>query len=393
MATDSDRKPEPEHSGRGENETATASDAALPPQPLPAASAAPAAPGGLSLEEFILLNEEIAGMARAGLPLDQGLAVLADEMGRGKLQNVTAQIAVDLKSGLTLPQAVEKHAGRLPAYYAKLLAAGIRSGRVSDVIGTLTVYARTLADLRNTVIAALFYPCMVMVLSLFIFAGLSFFLVPQFEDIFRQLGIKKPFLTEMAFFIFNHALWIFGIVALLMLSALLVRYLVRRGAAGRRAWAKMWYAVPIVGGLLRSARLAAFTDLMGILVDNSIPLPEAFLLAGQSSSDPLIVDGTELVHGRLSQGTPLGVVLREQKLMPEVVVWMVALGEKRGTLGLALHQAAEMYRRQVELRAGLLRTVLPPLLIILIAAFVVILFIIILILPVANMIHFFGGGI
>src|SRR5206468_2843247 len=104
----------------------------------------------MNAEDLIALNEEIAGMARAGLPLDQGLAALAREMGRGRLQRVTAGVAEDLRAGRTLPEALARQGGRVPPYYAGLVTAGIRSGRVGEVLATLTLYARSVADLRAT---------------------------------------------------------------------------------------------------------------------------------------------------------------------------------------------------------------------------------------------------
>ena len=83
----------------------------------------------LSAEDLATLNEEIAGMARAGLPLDQGLAMLAREMGKGRLQRVTSDLADDLRSGLTLPEAIERQGSRVPPYYAALVLAGTRTGR------------------------------------------------------------------------------------------------------------------------------------------------------------------------------------------------------------------------------------------------------------------------
>src|SRR5438105_1265231 len=103
----------------------------------------PPANGNLSAEDLITLNEEIAGMARAGLPLDQGLTALAREMGRGRLRQVTQQLANDLRAGFTLPQALERQQGRVPPFYAALLSAGIRSGRIGAVLSTLTLYARS----------------------------------------------------------------------------------------------------------------------------------------------------------------------------------------------------------------------------------------------------------
>src|SRR5207302_9426861 len=120
-------------------------------------------------DDLVTLNEEVAGMARAGLPLDQGLAALAREMGRGRLQHVTAQLAKDLQAGHPLPEALERQGGRVPPFYAGLVAAGIRTGRVSEVLATLTVYTRALADLRAAVLGALVYPAVILGVALILF--------------------------------------------------------------------------------------------------------------------------------------------------------------------------------------------------------------------------------
>src|SRR6266496_5805088 len=107
-------------------------DPSLPPESDSASQAIrPAVPprpvrGPLSADDLITLNEEIAGMARAGLPLDQGLAALAREMGRGRLQRVTKELAADLQEGRTLPEAFDRQGTRVPPFYAGLVSAGVR---------------------------------------------------------------------------------------------------------------------------------------------------------------------------------------------------------------------------------------------------------------------------
>src|SRR5438034_494904 len=120
----------------------------------------------MNAEDLTTLNEEIAAMARAGLPLDQGLKALADEMGRGRLQKVTALLAEDLRAGRTLPEALQHLGNRVPPFYAGLVEAGVRSGRVAEVLATLTSYARTIAGLRATVVDAIIYPAVVVVFAL-----------------------------------------------------------------------------------------------------------------------------------------------------------------------------------------------------------------------------------
>src|SRR5947209_1505582 len=199
----------------------------------------------MNAEDLIALNEEIAAMARAGLPLDQGLAALAREMDRGRLRQVTAELAEDLRQGKTLPEALERQGNRVPPFYAALVTAGIRTGRIGEVLAT---------------------------------------------------------------------------------------------PAGRRAWTRMIYAVPLAGTMIRSARLAAFTDLLSILVQQGVPLPESFHLAGEASSDPVLSYLSQRVRDALTEGQPLGEVLRGQGLVPEWVAWMAGLGEQRGQLGPAPKQ-------------------------------------------------------
>jgi type IV pilus assembly protein PilC len=336
----------------------------------------------MTADDLITLNEEIAGMARAGLPLDQGLAALAREMGRGRLQAVTARIAADLSAGHTLPEALDRQAGRVPSYYSSLVAAGIRSGSVGEVLATLTSYARSIADLRALVIGAVFYPGVVLFFAFTLFGFFCYFVLPEFDAIFKSFNITLPVLTSAALFVSRHPVeFLIMPITAIIVYAILLKIILRFTARGRRAWARFIYVIPIIGTLIRSTRLAAFADLLGILVDHGVPLPEAFRLAGEASSDPILASAADQIQKDVSQGLTLGSVLRNRQLVPELVAWITSLGESRGTLGASLHQVAEVYRRQVEVRAAILRNVLPPLMIIVTAGVLVGLFVLSIMLP------------
>ena len=126
----------------------------------------------------------------------------------------------------------------------------------------------------------------------------------------------------------------------------------------------MLYGVPLLGTLVRAARLAAFADLLAVLVEYELPLPEAFLLAGAASSDPVMAHDSREIHALLTEGATLSESLRGRGLLPEWVAWMAGVGQQRGTLAPSLRQIATLYRRQVEARAALLRTVFPAFMII-----------------------------
>jgi type II secretory pathway component PulF len=327
-------------------------------------------------EDLIALNEEIAGMARAGLPLDQGLAAIAGEMGHGELQRVTLALAADLRSGQSLPEALERQRNRVPPFYASLVAAGIRSGRFAEVLATLTVYARTIAGVRTMIREALFYPLTVLAFGFGLLFFLCFFVLPKFAEVFREFEMKLPAVTEFMMLIMGNPLryLLYPLVVLIALVAS-IRGIMIRSEEGRCLWANFCYSIPILGTLLRAARLAAFADLLAILVDHEVPLPEALELAGAASADPVMASTIRDVVRDLNLGMPLAEALRGRGLVPAWVSWMAGVGEKRGNLGQSLRQVAEIYRRQVELRAALVRNVLPPFLIISMAGVFIILFV------------------
>jgi type II secretory pathway component PulF len=341
----------------------------------------------MNSDDLVTLNDEIAGMAKAGLPLDQGLAALAREMNRGRLQRATERIAADLKRGQTLPQALENQGDRVPRFYAALVKAAIRSGRLSEVLATLTLYARSMADLRSIVVGSLLYPGIVVVIAAVIFIGLTYFVVPQFSDIFVGFNLQLPAITVAVLWLAAHPEAI--LIPLLVIggSLLVYRLIAALSEWGRLMWARSLYTVPVFGTMIRAARLASFSELLAILVDQAVPLPEAFRLAGEASSDPIMAMAAQQVQHDLNQGLPLATTLRERHLVPELVAWMTGFGEQRGELGSALHHVAELYRRQVEMRAALLRNVLPPFVIIFTGGVIVALFVFALMLPMLKLLQ------
>jgi general secretion pathway protein F len=350
-------------------------------------------PSPLSPDDLTMLNEELAAMARAGLPLDQGLRHLANELGRGRLRDTTQQLADDLRAGKTLPEAMGAQDNRLPPFYASLVTAGVRSGRLPEVLATMTSYARTIADLRSSVRNAFVYPLIVLAVAIAMVICWCAFLVPLIESIIVQMRMQVPVATEAIFWISKHTLLVLVLpLGLIIGGILLTRGMMFRTEAGRRKWTRFVYRIPIVGTLIRSARLASFVELLAILVEHQVPLPEALRLAGEASSDPLMRSGIQGVEDELARGLPLGYSLSRSGLVPEFVGWMTGLGEMRGQLGPSLRHSAQIYRRQAELRARLFNSVFPSFVILGVAIVVMALLLLTAVWPMLSLIQGFMGG-
>lgn len=334
-------------------------------------------------DDLIALNEQIAAMARAGLPLDQGLHSLAQDMGRGRLRTVTEALAADLRAGHPLPEALARQQGRVPPYYAALVTAGVRTGRLPQVLATLSAYARTVVVTRTILFDALFYPALVLVFGLGLVVAMTVFILPQFQAIFADFGLALPWLTEFVLWFGQDPVRRVALpAALLVLCVPAVWLACRFSPGGRLVWSRFVYTVPLFGPLIRAARLEAFADLLATMVENEVPLPAAFDLAGAACADPLMARQSRQVGEALAAGVALGDAFRAGRgLVPEWVAWLAATGEKRGGLAQMLREIAGVYRRQVQSRAAMLRTVFPPLVIIVTAGFLTGVFIVALMLP------------
>jgi type II secretory pathway component PulF len=221
-----------------------------------------------------------------------------------------------------------------------------------------------------------------------LFAFASLIVVPQFEETFNAFQMRLPLTTQWLLLVGRIPIGaILAPVLVLAVVIVLIGFVLRRTEHGRQRWARLLYVVPIFGTILRASRLAAFSDLLSILVEHEVPLPEAFSLAGAASSDPIMAGAVRRIEEDLKQGQPLGKALQGRGLIPEWVGWMISLGERRGTLGKTLHQVADTYRRQVEVRAAILKSFLPPLLIILVAGLFASFFVVALIAPMVKLLE------
>src|SRR5207244_4105528 len=151
-------------------------------------------------------------------------------------------------------------------FYAGLVEAAVRSGRVAEVLATLTEYARTVAGLRATIVDAALYPAVVLVFAVALLSVVIGYLVPHYGDIYREFDMTLPAVTEGVLAVCRRP---GAFLVAPILAALGVLVLTRAALGGtdrgRCLWARAVYALPIVGGLIRAARLAAFPDLLAIL--------------------------------------------------------------------------------------------------------------------------------
>ena len=363
---------------------------------IQAVVARPASPGTarpLGLEDFKAFNQQLALLVKSGMPMEYGLHLLAADLGRGRLAETIATISSELDSGLTLPEAVERHRGEFPADYAKLLEAGIGSNNLSAVLLTLEAHLQLTQKLGDALRRALYYPMFVALALLAVVSFLDFYVLPQIRSVMHWLTLQGekplPLITR----------------AVLTVGGVLPEILMTMGvliAAGAIFWltcrrrpvmlhVRDWVAcyVPLVGPPLRLSLLERWCGAFNVAIIGGMNLPQALDLAGTISGSPQIQVEGEALAMALSQGGKLGTG-PAGRMIPQTAVMMVQAGMDNNNLSDTMVAMGQSYHRQAETRIAALVPVLSVTSLLLIAAVVVVLFLSIF-LPLMNLMVWWGS--
>jgi general secretion pathway protein F len=307
----------------------------------------------ITLDNLIALNDEIASLARAGVPLDRGLVAIGKDMP-GRLGRIAQSLGRRLESGEDLAAALSQSGSEFPAIYRAVVLAGLRSGRLSVALEGIAKTARRVMETRRIMLVSMVYPLVIMVVASSVFWITMSITVPTIQLMFEDFGLTWPrwyaVLSWLAELLLLALPWIWG-VAIILLAIFLIsisRASVLGEKPGRRS--------STIGQILRAGRLATFAETLALLLEQELPLAEALELACQSSGDHgLKTAGDELAQA-IRRGQPLS---RLPVGFPPLLGWMLMGGGQPGQLVTALRRLAETYRRRAAKLCAWLTIYLP----------------------------------
>ena len=322
--------------------------------------------GKLSTEESVELAAQVAELARAGLPLAGGLRALADELPAGRLPGLLRRMSRRLESGATLEEAICAEGSALPAHVRGLVVAAVRSGRLAETLEEFVDLERTRLELRRRVWSILAYPLVLLA----ILSGLSLllqgYIAPQFAEIFEDFGLELPVLTRLFLHSAGLGTWLVEVAVSMAIAVLLLSW-----AMPRIPWApRVFYWVPLIGPLWRWSRLARFSRLTALLLDQQIPLPEALRLAAGGLREADLAAGCRRVAEQVEQGRPLAEALASRRQFPPSMIPLVEWGQRSSAPADAFRAAAEMFEGRVRTQGRFLEVVTAPLTFLLILTFI-----------------------
>jgi type II secretory pathway component PulF len=315
-----------------------------------------ALPVTLSNAEAAELAAGVAELAKAGLPLPDGLRALAQEWPSRRLRGALTDLATRIERGESLEQALDGAGGRLPIHLRGVIRAGVRSGHLPEALEQFVELERTQHELRRQVWVNLAYPTLLIVMISVLAVLAAFYIMPQFAHIFRDFKTQLPVLTTLVLKCFRPIAFTFAFVAAVMLLIPLVL-----NSRVLRTWiAPAFYVFPFIGPPLRWTQLARFSRLMAMLLDEHVPLAESLRTAARGLEDGYLAGDCREAAAEVEQGRRLSEVLAERSRFSYDILPLLEVGEKTSSVASAFGSAAEMFEGRASTQTGNLEAVLLP---------------------------------
>ncbi|AGA30461.1 type II secretion system F family protein [Singulisphaera acidiphila] len=317
-------------------------------------------PGGrtISLGHLIALNDEMAALTRAGLPLERGLRDVGRDLSGG-LSAAMLRLSARMDQGEGLSEALAADKEGFPPIYRAVVEAGIRAGRLPAALESLAGFVRSYHDARRTIGLAFWYPMVVLVLAYTLFVLMVTQMVPRFLAAFESLEITVPSSMKVLGAIGSTALYWGPILPLLLLFVAVWWAWTGRASSFPSSGSQSplrWF--PWMRAMIANAEAANFAQLLSILITHGVPYHQAVRLASEASGDSKLVVAGHEVAVAVERGD-LHAVTGGARGIPPLLRWILISGQGQGRLADSLAQIATIYRKRALYQAEKLKVFLP----------------------------------
>ncbi|HET7434000.1 MAG TPA: type II secretion system F family protein [Thermoanaerobaculia bacterium] len=317
----------------------------------------------ISTERFLLFNQELLALVRAGLPLLQSFDIMLERQKNPRFREVLEDIREKIKSGIALSDAFASYGDMFPPIYATSIRAGERSGDLEGVLRRFLKYQKMIVALRKRVVGALIYPAVLVGLSSAMVAIMITYVIPKFSEFFEGFGAELPWFTQLMINVANgtRSNIILIVVALVVGFVLFNRWI---SGTGRLLWDRFKLAIPLVGGILHRFAIMQFTQSLGTLLAGGTPMVPAIEIASQSVTNQLVASRISGIVQNVREGEPLWRSLETTGVISDLAVEMIKVGESTGALTEMLANVSEFYDEEIEARLSRMVAAIEPLILV-----------------------------
>jgi type IV pilus assembly protein PilC len=313
-------------------------------------------------KDIVIFTRQFSTMIDAGLPLVQGLNILAEQADNPTFRAILKQITKDVEGGSTLAEAMKKHPKVFNDLFVNLIAAGEVGGILDTILQRLATFIEKAEDLKSKIKGALTYPIVVIIIAFIVIAVILIFVIPVFQDMFSSFGSALPAPTQLVVNMsdFMKSNIIFIIPAIFLFGFVFKQY--RNTKGGRKTTDTIALKLPVFGDLLKKTAVARFTRTLGTMLSSGVPILDSLEIVAKTAGNVVIEEIVLEVRGSIAEGQTIAEPLSENDVFPGMVIQMISVGEATGALDTMLEKIADFYDKEVDAAVEALTSMLEPLL-------------------------------
>ncbi len=314
--------------------------------------------------EFLLFNQELITLLKAGIPMIRALEIIIQNTRIGVLREILAKAAGNIRNGMQISEAFSSSQIPYPKIYRASLLAGERSGHLEQVLDKFNIYLGKLSNLRRKMISGLTYPIILLLFMIAMVLVISIFVIPKFSEFFRDMDAQLPAVTLFFVNVTDYIRAnIVPFTVFLLLAYAGIR-LLERANPKVNLIDQLKLKTPFLGRIAHESAIAVFARTLAILISGGIPVPESSEIAVETFANRYYHRQVSAVPEKIRQGNLLSAVLEEIAIMPRILVEMVRVGETSGNLTSVLDECADYYEHSLDSRINSLISLIEPVIII-----------------------------
>ncbi len=331
--------------------------------------------GGVRAKQLTTFTRQLSTLQDAGLPILRSLRILEGQSKPGPLKNSLIGVIEDVESGNTLSEAMAKQPKAFDNLYVNMVKAGEAGGALEVILQRLAEFKEKAQSLKRKVQGAMIYPIAVITVAVCIVGFIMYYIIPKFKEIFEDFDVELPEITQLLINTSDLVVSYWFMIPITPIAIFLFFKIIKKNKTGAYILDRVTLKIPIIGQIASKATTARTCRTLGTLISSGVPILEALSIARDTAGNEVFRRAFDHIHASIREGESMAVPLKETRIVDDMVVNMVDVGEETGALDNMLYKIADVYDEEVAVLVEGLISMLEPLMVVilgLIVGFIVI---------------------
>ncbi len=316
--------------------------------------------GSIKSKDLVIFSRQLATLVSAGVPIVQGLNILAEQIESPAFKKVIAAVRTDIESGIAIADTLKKHPKAFSELYVSMVRAGETGGVLDAILERLSSYLEAAEDLKGKVKGAMVYPLVVSGVASSVTLFLMVGVIPTFKKVFSSFGQELPLPTRILMQISDALTHHILLILLLPVVGFILLSRWYKTDSGREALDRLAIRLPVMGDLVKKVAVAKFTRTLGTLIKSGVPILQALDTVAKTSGNRVIENTIMSARESIREGEKIADPLKASGVFPAMVLQMISVGEETGNLETMLNKIADFYDGEVDTAIKAMTSLIEP---------------------------------